>query len=231
MIRHRTNEWYRARIGRFTASNFADLMTKPANKDSSISKTANNCIEKAAAQLYYNNYHERPDNDATRWGLSNESRAIKEFSNRTNFNTVEMGFIEHPIISEVGATPDAKVIDPTRPGDLIIAQIKCPYNPQIHLDYLNKIYDTDSLKKKKSACYWQMQGEMWVTSAVYSYFVSFDPRLLGSRNCLHIVKINRNQDAIYLLEEVIRNSILLRDKFLYEFNNRIKFPKSLSDYY
>lgn len=42
MIKQRTNEWYRARTGKFTASNFAKLMAKPAEKSALWSKSALN---------------------------------------------------------------------------------------------------------------------------------------------------------------------------------------------
>jgi hypothetical protein len=231
MIGHRTNEWYRARIGKFTASNFPDLMSKPADKSAKISKSALNCIEKAAAQLFYNEYHERPDSDSTRWGIRYESKAIEIFSERTNFQTRELGFLEHPVIKAVGATPDTQVIDPIYTEKLIIAQIKCPYNSEIHKEYLQKIFDNTSLLKKKSAIFWQIQGEMWVTNAVHSYFVSFDPRLLGCNDCLHYVKIERDDDAINTLENVIKQSIELRDTILHDFNKGVKKPKPLNDYY
>ncbi|MBN8683948.1 MAG: YqaJ viral recombinase family protein [Chitinophagales bacterium] len=231
MIAHRTSEWFKARIGKFTASNFPDLMSKPADKSALISKSALNCIETAAAQLFYNQYHERADSEPTRWGLRYESMAIQVFSERTNFQTKELGFVIHPLISSVGATPDTQVIDFECLDKLILAQIKCPYSSEYHKDYLNKIYDTTSLKKKKSAFFWQMQGEMWITNADYSYFVSFDPRLLGRNECLHFVKILRDESAINEIEIVIKKSIELRDIILDDFKKGIRYPKSLSDYY
>lgn len=231
MILHRTPEWYKIRIGKFTASNFPNLVARPADKNASISKSALNCIEKAAAQLYYNKYQERPDSDATRWGLKYENTAIKFFSERIEMPTQDMGYIEHPDLSSVGATPDTQIIDINQPDKLIIAQIKCPYNAQYHLDYLNKIFDTETLKKKKSEYYWQIQGEMWVTGADHSYFVSFDPRIIGTIGCLHFVKIYRDNDAIERLEGAINQAIILRDTLLDDFKNGRKRPKPLSDYY
>ena len=231
MIEHRTPEWYKIRIGKFTASNFPSLLARPADKNASISKSAINCIEKAAAQLYYNEYHERPDSDSTRWGLKYESRAIQVFSERVGMQTKNIGFIEHPQINSVGATPDTQIIDLNQPNKLIIAQIKCPYNPQFHIEYLNKISDTLSLRKKKSEYFWQMQGEMWVTGACHSYFVSYDPRMGASDNCLHYAKIDRDNEALSLLEETINQAIKLRDAILVDFNLGRKRPKPLSDYY
>ncbi len=231
MIEHGTPEWYKIRIGKFTASNFPSLLSRPADKNASISKSALNCIEKAAAQLYYDKYFERSDTDSTRWGLRYESRAIQVFSERIGMQNKNIGFVEHPQIKSVGATPDTQIIDLGEPNKLIIAQIKCPYNQQYHRDYINKIIDTLSLRKKKSEYFWQIQGEIWVTGADYSYFVSYDPRLGTSENCLHYVKINRDDEALWLLEETIIKAIELRDAILEDFKFGRKRPKSLSDYY
>ena len=62
MITQRTPEWYEIRKGKFTASNFYQLLARSADKCSSISKSALNCIEKAAAELYYDECFDNPDN-------------------------------------------------------------------------------------------------------------------------------------------------------------------------
>jgi hypothetical protein len=63
--------------------------------------------------------------------------------------------------------------------------------------------------------YWQIQGEMWVTGAVHSYFISYDPRILGKER-LHFVKIDRDENAIEQLETIIPQAISVRDMFLKE---------------
>jgi hypothetical protein len=230
MIAYRTPEWFKIRIGKFTASNFSKLLARPADKNASISKSALSCIEKAAAQLYYNDYHEIPDSDSTLWGIEYESKAIQLFSELTGMQTRDMGYIEHPYLTSVGATPDTQIIDITQPNKLIIAQIKCPYNSQYHRDYRNKISDTQSLKSKKSQYFWQIQGEIWITGAEYSYFISFDPRISNNER-LHYVKIYRDNDAIARLEDALNQAILLRDRLLDDFRTGRKRPKLLWEYY
>ncbi len=226
MIRHKTQEWFNARIGKFTASSFGKLMAKPADKTAIWSKSTLNCVEKAVSQQYYNRYYEIPDNDATRWGLRNEYLAIKEFIKATNFKYKEAGFVLHPTIQDVGATPDVQIIEDETSDDFIIAQIKCPYNSSIHLKYSNKIFDNETLKKSKSEYYWQIQGEIWITSAKHSYFVSFDPRIQGKKR-LHYAKIERDENAINLLKKRVLDAIKLKNKFLNEINQGIRYPKSL----
>jgi len=59
MIRQRTPEWYSARLGKFTASHFSDLMAKPAANLAPWSKSAINYIQDLALQLYLNKYTSR----------------------------------------------------------------------------------------------------------------------------------------------------------------------------
>jgi len=221
IIKHRSPEWYKARIGKFTASNFGVLMSKAADGSDGWSKSAMDCINDLARQLYENEYHERPDNDATRWGINHEAKAIQEFSRASGLEVADAGFVLHPDFPDVGATPDAIVIDKSQSGKLILAQIKCPYCSQNHLNYTRKIKDSTTLRQSKLHYYLQMQGEMWVTGASHSYFVSYDPRLSGE-NRMHYVKIERDEEAIEQLRKVILKAIILRNEILSKFQNKKK---------
>jgi YqaJ-like viral recombinase domain len=213
IIRQRTADWYNARLGKFTASNFSELMAKPADKSAKWSKSSINYIQNLALQLFLNNYTSRPDNDATRWGMRNEDKALHEFGSATGFTVKETGFMIHPDFPEAGATPDAIIIENRDSENIILAQVKCPFSQKNHLKYARKILDAKTLKKCRSSIHWQIQGEMWVTGASHSYFVSFDPRLLGNQR-LHYAKIERDEKAIEMLECVIPEAIELRGEFL-----------------
>ena len=213
IIKHRSPEWYKARIGKFTASNFGVLMSKAADGSDGWSKSAMNCIIDLARQLYENEYHERPDNDATRWGINHEAKAIQEFSRASGLEVADAGFVLHPDFPDVGATPDTIVIDKTQCGKLILAQIKCPYCTQNHLDYTRKIKDSTTLRRSKLHYYWQIQGEMWVAGASHSYFVSYDPRLTKFQQ-IHYAKIERDEEAIEQLKQVILRAIASRNEIL-----------------
>jgi predicted phage-related endonuclease len=218
IIRQRTAEWYTARLGKFTASHFSELMAKPADRSATWSKSAINYIQNLALQLYLNEYTSRPDNDATRWGVRYEDKALKEFGSVTGFKINESGFLVHPEIPEIGATPDAFIIEDSQSENIILAQVKCPFCQKNHLKYSRKIRDAGSLKKSSCTYHWQIQGEIWVTGASHSYFVSYDPRLLGSHK-LHYAKIERDQQALDHLESVLPEAIVLRNEFLEEYRN------------
>ncbi len=181
-----------------------------------MSKSSVAYIQDLALQLFLQKYTWRPDNDATRWGMRNEENALLEFGKSTGFSVNESGFLIHPSFPEVGATPDAIVIENRHSDDMILAQVKCPFSQKNHLKYARKIKDAVSLKSCKSAYHWQIQGEIWVTGASHSYFVSFDPRQYGHQR-LHYAKIERDQKAIDQLESVIQEAIAMRDEFLRQY--------------
>ena len=93
MIKHRTREWYRARIGMFTASEFSRLMARPADKKAVCSKIRLNFIEKSVSQIIYDDYVVRLDCAATRWGIRYEPEALAQFSSGSPFVTTDTGFI------------------------------------------------------------------------------------------------------------------------------------------
>lgn len=218
MIRQRSSEWYQARLGKFTASHFSDLMALSADKSAIWSKSSLNYIQDLALQLYLNRYTIRQDNDATRWGMRNEENALIEFGNRSGFTVKESGFMAHPEFPEAGATPDAFIVENPKSDKIILAQVKCPFSQKNHLKYLRKIVNANTLRKCRSAYHWQIQGEIWVTGASHSYFVSFDPRQFGHQR-LHYAKIDRDQKAIDQLENVIPRAIELRNNFLEKYNS------------
>ena len=230
MIKQRSPEWYRARIGKFTASNLSELLAKPADKSALWSKSALNCIEKAATQLYFNHYYERPDNEATRWGIRNEPKAIESFSRKSQFETSDIGFVLHPEMPDVGATPDAVVFENGEREYSAIAEIKCPYNSTNHLDYFKRIINDTCLKRIKSAYYWQIQGEIWVTGANHGYFISYDSRFQEDKQ-LHYVKIERDHEAIKQISETVTKSINLRNDILEAFDSNRRRPRSLDSFY
>jgi len=230
MIEHRTKAWYDARLGKFTASSFPDIMAKPRDKNAQLSKSALSCIEQLARETYFGKPVVFPDSDSTRWGLRHEERALKEFSSNMNFEIEDVGFLLHPTIRSVGATPDALVTVHDQAEEHILVQVKCPFNQKYHRRYCQVVRDNASLRKCRSAYYWQMQGEMWVTGAEANYFVSFDPREDWSEDRILVAKILRDDKAIQELEKQVLKAIEVKEIFLYEFQRMNITPLSIKIY-
>ena len=72
-----------------------------------------------------------------KWGIENESCACTAYTQFMRENgheyleTILFGFIVHPILGWLGASPDAFVTDPSSLLCNGIAEFKCPYTKKI----------------------------------------------------------------------------------------------------
>jgi hypothetical protein len=140
-----TEEWFAARLGKFTASRFGDLMTKGRKKDETFGGTAiSYMMEVAAEQL--TGQRVQIFGAALDHGTEYEDAARQEYEKRTGVEVEELGFCE--ISDYSGGSPDGKVKDDDK-----LIEIKCPYNTVNHLkNVINKEIDMKYI--------WQMQGCM-----------------------------------------------------------------------
>jgi hypothetical protein len=157
-IRANTPEWYNARRGRLTASTRAMLVT-----DKSAWPTM---LKEIKYELSDNWKHEHRDSVAMKWGRDNEPRALGTLELQLGIEIEDPGLIFHPEMPFVAGTPDGVFL---RDGKRVSLQIKCPYNPQRHLD---SIYS----KAIKEQYWFQVQWEAWLLAAHEILFVSYDPR-------------------------------------------------------
>lgn len=104
-IPQRTPEWYSAREGLITASNFHKAAAKPEQF----------VKEKLSAKPFLGS-------DATRWGVKYEDVACLLYSYYNNTYVIEYGLLPHPTIAHLGASPDG--ITPYG----VMVEIKCPYS-------------------------------------------------------------------------------------------------------
>jgi putative phage-type endonuclease len=104
-IAQRTPEWYAAREGLITASNFHKAAAKPE-------------------QYVREKLKDKPflGSDATRWGVKYEDVAGLLYSYYNNTEVIEYGLLLHPTIAHLGASPDG--ITPYG----VMVEIKCPYS-------------------------------------------------------------------------------------------------------
>jgi len=195
-IEHGTEDWHRARSGKFTPSELYRLMTEPKTKNEKLSEGAKTYVkEKIAETLTVDISNEKMfhGNNATEWGNSYEGEAIELFSDMLNKEIVNVGFINYD--DNFGGTPDGISHD-----KLFGIEVKCPYNASIHLD--NLLLDSLAFKKERKEYYWQIQGYSLITGIENWYFVSYDPRQIDYK--LKILPIKRNEDDIRLIKEKLQ---------------------------
>jgi putative phage-type endonuclease len=155
-----TGAWFNARIGKLTASRMASAMSYlKGGGDSAARKDLK--IEILAERLT-DNIVPKYVNGAMQWGIDHEAMAKEAFEAKTGLKVTDVGFIDHPMIENFGASPDGFVSD----GRAI--EIKCP-TTATHLKYLLGGVIPEEYKPQMSVQSGCTGKSVW--------FASFDPRL------------------------------------------------------
>lgn len=240
--------WINARLGKVTASRFADVMTQPRSKSvpvldddglkivlglddervfkkdgkprqtgdeslgytlltkevrepGELSGTARTYMLDLAAETLTGQSQEPRTTPAMQWGIDHEPAARELYEQRMGCKVQRVGFIEHPLDAMVGGSPDGLVDDT---GGI---EIKCPYNPAIHLGYvLGGVMPEEHVA--------QVQGHMWITGRLWWDFVSYYPNFEGPgslRLVLWRLRVFRDLEFIKRLDEAV---FAFRDRLL-----------------
>lgn len=193
----RTDEWFKARLGKVTASRVADVVAKTRN---GYGASRANYMAELVVERLTGKPTEGFSNAAMQWGVEQEPAARDAYSARYGELVTEVGFVDHPKIAMAGASPDGLV------GATGLVEIKCP-NTANHIEYLLS-------REPPQKWLYQMQWQMACTMRDWCDFVSYDSRMPESLQ-LVIVRIPRDDDTIAMLEAEIQI-------FLDELNSKVK---------
>jgi putative phage-type endonuclease len=196
----RSDEWFKARLGKATASRFNDVMARTRNGYGAQRK---NYMAELVTQRLTGNIPETFTSAAMQWGTDNEPLARLAYQLETGNEATETGFWVHEIIP-AGASPDGFV------NDNGLLEIKCP-NSATHLETLQK----KELPYQYKA---QVQGQLWITEKEWCDFVSFDPRLPENAQMI-VIRIERDEAYIKELEDELV-------QFLTEVDEQVEFVKN-----
>lgn len=155
----RSDEWFSARLGLITASDFSKVITTQGKKSASLSTL----IYKKAAEKLLGSIEESYQSPAMERGANLEDEAL-EFLNFTDgFNFQKVGFCKSKTLL-AGCSPDALDLERN-----IGLELKCPL-PHTHIKYL--------MENRVPTDYWaQVQGSMLVTGIKQWVFCSYHPEL------------------------------------------------------
>jgi len=200
----RTEEWYQARLGKFTCSEVYNLLTEPklkADKEAgNLSKSALSYIyTKIAEQL--TGKRQEVSSKAMEWGTEYEPYARSMYE-QVFEPVTEVGFIYD---GRLGGSPDGLV------GEKGGIEIKCPYTYDVHLE--NLLLTKDTFKQARKEYYWQIMGCMFLTEREWWDFVSFHPDF-PEEHCMQVIRIERNEDDILLMMDKVEKACQLRDAIL-----------------
>ena len=209
-IEHKSMEWFRARSGKFTPSELHKLMTEPKSKSDILSVGAITYIKEKIAETLIENLPNENEftNAATAWGNSYEDEAINLFSDQSDTEIIKPGFID--CNDFFGGTPDGIAAD----GSFGI-EVKCPYNPTIHLD--NLILDPMDFPKARKEYYYQIQGYALLTGIKDWYFISYDPRQQDPLKIRHIL-VEMDKDT----QKRIREKLKIANEYKQKLINNLK---------
>lgn len=185
-MEQRTEEWFKSRLGKVTASRIADVVAKTKT---GYSTSRANYLAQLVAERLTGQPQESFTNSAMQWGTEQEPFARMAYEADYGEMVTEAGFVLHPNIQEAGASPDGVI------GEDGLAEIKCP-NTATHIDYL--------LRGEVPAKYKpQMAWQLACTGRKWCEFISYDPRMSPELQ-LFVIRYEPEADYIKELEaEVI----------------------------
>jgi putative phage-type endonuclease len=192
MTEQRTEQWLLDRLGHVTASK-ADCVL--AGKETA---KRHGYIIQLVTERLTGQVQDSFSNSAMAWGTEQEpvARAVYQSTLAGDLFVEETGFVKHPTIEWLGASPDGLV------GEGLV-EIKCP-NSTTHVEYL---MDGKVPAKYKP----QMMVQMLCTQRKWCDFVSFDPRLPEDLQ-LFVVRFEPKQEELDKIESAIKNFLTEVDK-------------------
>ena len=153
-------EWWAERIGKVTASKVVDICKGLKGKHLASRK---NYMADKVIEILTGQAPEGFTSKSMEWGTETEPMARAVYEAETGNFVEEVGFINHPTIDRLGASPDG-IIDLD-----ICLEIKCP-NTATYIGFVMKpIIDRRYI--------YQMNCQMMCTERKLTHFVMYDPRL------------------------------------------------------
>jgi len=183
MSEQRTAEWFAERLGRLTASRFADAVarTKTGWGVSRADYAEELEVERTTRQPF-----PQYVNAAMQWGTDKEPEARIAYCQENDCDVIEVGFIPHPHIAMSGCSPDGLV------GADGMVEIKCP-GSKTHW----KTLKTEKIPGKYLAqMMWQLAcapDRQWCD------YASFDPRQRLDLQ-LYVIRVHRDDKLIEIME-------------------------------
>lgn len=159
-MEQRTEEWFKARLGKVTASRVKDVM---ARTKSGPAASRQNYMMELMCQRLTGNIEEGFSTPAMRRGVELEPVARSAYEVELGVMVEECGLIDHPTIEGFGASPDGLVL-----ADGLL-EIKCPNTAQ-HVWCLRN-------QRPLPEYEWQMAAQMACTGRDWVDFVTYDDRM------------------------------------------------------
>ena len=183
-----SESWYKARMGKVTASKLSDLMRKTKWGESTYKTRLR--MELAIERITGKSASPNFMNQAMQDGVEREPDARNLFEAITGKEVALCGSFDHPEIVNTSASPDGLIR-----GEDAVLELKCP----THITHAKNLL---SEKMPKNYEY-QVQWQIACTESEYAYFASYHPDFPKELR-LKWVKVLRDNIMILELEDAVR---------------------------
>ena len=162
-----SDEWFEARLGFVTASNFYKVLNKKTGRGLYMRKLAAERLTGLREESYKNDIMDK--------GSETEQEARRFYEIANDCQVEQVGFVMRD--EWVGGSPDGLI------GKDGLLEIKCPLS-STHIEII--------LSKRMPPLHIpQVQGLLWVTDRKWCDFVSYDPRVLSQP--MFTVRVERDE--------------------------------------
>lgn len=202
----RSNEWFDARKGRFTASNIHKLLGVKGLGETGKSYA----FEKAIEEVFGLDEEDSFVSFDMQRGITLEPLAFRKFKELKELEFIEVQeatFFSYGL--DAGASPDGLV------GSNEILEIKCP-RPTKFFNLVAK--GIEAIDKEYL---YQMQMQMLCTNSVKAYF--FNYILFNGLEMWHEIEVQRDEKIIELIKERISEASELKKHYICELNKNKQF--------
>jgi putative phage-type endonuclease len=191
MIEQRTEEWFQQRLGKVTASRISDVIAKTKT---GVSTSRQNYLVQLVSERLTGKKGDSFVNQAMLDGIERESAARELYMRTRGVSVTEVGFFDHPIIKNSGASPDGAVNAEEDGKYAGLIEVKSP----IETTHTNTLMS----KSVPSKYIPQMQWQLACTGAKWVDFVSYNPNFPEELQ-LFVARVDRCNDTIANLEEEV----------------------------
>lgn len=188
-IAQRSPEWYEARIGCITASMVWALTARPAS-GKGYSRVRASYISQLACERLTGKQTIRYCGPQMRNAVHLEPKARDLYAARMRADVAEVGFVLHPTMKGVGASPDGHVLN-SRGKPVRGLEIKCPEHAAHYDLLLGKAID----KKYLQQMHLQRACDLLPSTDFVSFNEDFPPGL-----DMVIINVAADQDEIAAIE-------------------------------
>lgn len=186
MIEQQSAEWHQLRCGLVTASRIKDLLSNGRGGKPSLTRATYQ--REILAEMLTGETKQFGGSRATDWGNELEAEAVREYEIQTGEICEVIDFVKHPTL-KAGASPDRLI------GSNGGAEIKCPFNSEVHLNTLINGMPAEHMS--------QVQFNLLCTGRDWWEFISFDPRFPPDLR-LYVERVYPDQEWFKSTEKAIR---------------------------